>query len=282
MSSDNNSLVLQEVEALQAIYGDENVSFQSHDPLHATAKISVSLESLLTQPHTLGRKISLSTSLPSGYPTTAKPNPPTLRSDAFSSATAARLVAQMLDDVFAPEGEVCLFQYCQDIVSILETFSHDSELSRDAGAAVSGPTDNSKQSSEDQYEIMHGEPLTDRKSVFQAHVAEVRSSSDVDAVLEQLKASNRKIATATHNPFAYRIATERSIQQDADDDGENGAGKNILFILQQTNAIDVICVVSRWYGGSKLGPVRFKHICKVARDLLELRQVELSQAKSTR
>ena len=83
--------------------------------------------------------------------------------------------------------------------------------------------------------IVHGEPLTDRKSTFQAHAAEVQTTDDVsdiihcpssvydighghlnhlhqivavcllqvEAVLAELKTS-KKIATATHNILAYR------------------------------------------------------------------------------
>lgn len=81
--------------------------------------------------------------------------------------------------------------------------------------------------------IHHGEPLTDRKSTFQAHVAEVTAVEQVSIVLRELK-SNRKIATATHNIVAYRIHdTARQVfVQDCDDDGENAAGSRLLHLLQ--------------------------------------------------
>lgn len=81
--------------------------------------------------------------------------------------------------------------------------------------------------------IHHGEPLTDRKSTFQAHVAEATTVEQVSIVLHELK-SNRKIATATHNIVAYRIhdAARHVFLQDCDDDGESAAGSRLLHLLQ--------------------------------------------------
>eukprot|EP00392_Amoebophrya_sp_AT5.2_P006646 g6658.t1 len=53
-------------------------------------------------------------------------------------------------------------------------------------------------------EIHHGEPFTEKKSTFQAHVADVNSEADVRHVLEVLYQDNR-IRRATHNQYAWRI-----------------------------------------------------------------------------
>ena len=53
--------------------------------------------------------------------------------------------------------------------------------------------------------IVSGDILVDRKSTFQAHLAPVSSTQDVAELLAVLK-SNNKIARATHNIMAYRIA----------------------------------------------------------------------------
>jgi len=81
--------------------------------------------------------------------------------------------------------------------------------------------------------IHHGEPLTDRKSTFQAHAAEVTTVEQVSIVLGELK-SNRKISTATHNIVAYRIhdTVRQVFIQDCDDDGESAAGSRLLHLLQ--------------------------------------------------
>lgn len=275
MNSAHESIILDEVEALRAIYGEEHISFQSQRSTNIAASITISLEKLLlSQPHPAGSKITLSTLLPNGYPRNERPKTLTLRGDGLSWATAARIVAQMMDCVSTPEGEVCLFQYCQEMISILNDLS-----TGDVGNGGADPCDASGSTDKalaiEKYSIIHGEPLTDRKSVFQAHAARVKSMDEVDGVLQQLKESNRKIATATHNSFAYRLVVGESVQQDVDDDGEQGAGKCVMYIMQQMDVTNVICVVSRWFGGTKLGPVRFKHICKVARDVMEQHVTEL-------
>jgi putative IMPACT (imprinted ancient) family translation regulator len=50
--------------------------------------------------------------------------------------------------------------------------------------------------------------------------------------------------------------------------GETGAGPKLLRVLVLMRAANVCCVVSRWYGGVKLGPDRFRHICNAARSFL--------------
>jgi putative IMPACT (imprinted ancient) family translation regulator len=55
---------------------------------------------------------------------------------------------------------------------------------------------------------------------------------------------------------------------DNDDDGEDGAGSRLAQLLEMRGEDGVLVVVSRWYGGIKLGPKRFAHITNVARELL--------------
>nr|XP_026693729.1 protein IMPACT-like [Ciona intestinalis] len=117
--------------------------------------------------------------------------------------------------------------------------------------------------------IKHGEALTDRKSTFQGHLAEVHSANDVKLVISKLL-KNRKIEHATHNISAYRIFDdEKSVFiQDCNDDGETAAGGRMLHLMQILNVRNVLVVVSRWYGGIQLGPDRFKHINNVTRSVL--------------
>lgn len=119
-------------------------------------------------------------------------------------------------------------------------------------------------------EILHGEPFTDRKSTFQAHLAHVVTADQVKQVLEELK-KNRKVNNGTHNVMAYRIFCENrnSFLQDCDDDGEAAAGSRLLHLLQILNIKNIIIVVTRWYGGILLGPDRFKHYNNCARGLLK-------------
>ncbi|KAJ1965737.1 hypothetical protein GGI12_000565 [Dipsacomyces acuminosporus] len=117
--------------------------------------------------------------------------------------------------------------------------------------------------------IYTGVPIELKKSVFVAHVARVKSGTDVEAVRSTLL-QDKKIAQATHNILAYRIRLENgSISQDNDDDGEAAAGKRLAHLLQLVDVEDVLVVVTRWYGGIKLGADRFKLINNAARQALE-------------
>lgn len=57
---------------------------------------------------------------------------------------------------------------------------------------------------------------------------------------------------------------------DYDDDGESQAGARLKHLLEILELENVMVVVTRWYGGTLLGPDRFKHINQAARDALEL------------
>eukprot|EP01054_Gregarina_sp_Poly1_P009108 Gregarina_sp_Poly_1__9107@NODE_558_length_7531_cov_98_785102_g439_i0_p5_GENE_NODE_558_length_7531_cov_98_785102_g439_i0NODE_558_length_7531_cov_98_785102_g439_i0_p5_ORF_typecomplete_len215_score30_35UPF0029/PF01205_19/7_8e03UPF0029/PF01205_19/6_5e36_NODE_558_length_7531_cov_98_785102_g439_i040704714 len=125
--------------------------------------------------------------------------------------------------------------------------------------------------------IHHGNHVVDRKSVFQAHLAHVHTMDEVEEVLQTLYTYNR-IARASHNCFAYRIQMPKKnkekeadfiIHQDHDSDGEGGAGSNMQWLLDTMGVVNVMVVVTRWYGGTKLGPDRFRHINNVTRAIVE-------------
>lgn len=48
----------------------------------------------------------------------------------------------------------------------------------------------------------------------------------------------------------------------SEDDGEHGAGEPLLHMMRALGAIDVLVVVTRWFGGILLGPDRFKRTIK--------------------
>lgn len=273
-----------EVEALRAIYGEAHISFR---PAASTAlsSISISLHALLeNQPHPAGSTITLSALLPSTYPFNSRPKNPKLRSDALSSATCDILLDRMLKRQTAAEGEVCLFEYCEAMLEVLYDFATEAangEQEETAGPSGQGTVLADEAVANSKFILFHGEPLTDRKSVFQAHVARVTCLEDVDEVLRQLRQTSRKVATATHNSFAYRVRVADTVAQDVDDDGEKGAGKCILFVLQQVGVMNCVVVVSRWFGGVLLGPARFRHIGKVTRDLIEGHRGEFSESEGT-
>ena len=85
-------------------------------------------------------------------------------------------------------------------------------------------------------------------SSFIAFVTPVQS---VDDALTKLNEVRTEHAEATHNPFAYRVGPEMRFS----DDGEPGgtAGRPLLEVLQKRGLDFVLAVVTRYYGGTKLG-----------------------------
>ncbi|XP_042897219.1 protein IMPACT isoform X2 [Parasteatoda tepidariorum] len=152
-------------------------------------------------------------------------------------------------DTVVDEDSIKLDDLNQSLVYDVESFSSD--VKESAITFFEAPS------------IEHGQPIIDRKSVFQAHISRVVS-------VEQKLKENRKIATATHNIYAYRISCGdgKTFIQDCEDDGETKAGSGLLHLLQILDVSNILVVVSRWYGGVHLGPDRFKHINNAARTLL--------------
>jgi hypothetical protein len=111
------------------------------------------------------------------------------------------------------------------------------------------------------------DPITELKSSFVARVAPVTSPAQAAGFVQHLLASDRKVRQATHNITAWRIRGENGTSfQDCDDDGETAAGGRLLHLMQVMDLWDAMVVVTRWYGGQKLGPRRFAVINNVARD----------------
>lgn len=112
-----------------------------------------------------------------------------------------------------------------------------------------------------------GVVLTDRGSRYAVSGAQVRNRAEIDAVLSQLK-SERAYAKATHNTWAARLPTGGLKA----DDGESGAGMVILRMLERAQVEDHVIIVTRWYGGKKLGGDRFRRVQDAVRAYLDKTQ----------
>ncbi|MBY6082462.1 YigZ family protein [Ruegeria arenilitoris] len=109
-----------------------------------------------------------------------------------------------------------------------------------------------------------GVVLTDRGSKYAVSGAPVRSRDEVDAVLRDLK-SDKAYAKATHNTWAAILPTGALKA----DDGETGAGMVILRMLERAGVQDHVVIVTRWYGGKKLGGDRFRRVQDATRAYLD-------------
>ncbi|MCJ7843222.1 YigZ family protein [Lederbergia sp. NSJ-179] len=93
--------------------------------------------------------------------------------------------------------------------------------------------------------------ITIQKSRFIAHLARVETEEEAQAFIQDIK---KQHWNATHNCSAYIIGEQDQIQK-ANDDGEPSgtAGVPMLEVLKKREIKDTVVVVTRYFGGIKLG-----------------------------
>ncbi len=106
--------------------------------------------------------------------------------------------------------------------------------------------------------------LTDRGSKYAVSGAAVASRAEIDSVLNDLK-SDKTYAKATHNTWAATLPTGALKA----DDGESGAGMVILRMIERVELQNHVIIVTRWYGGKKLGGDRFRRVQDATRAYLD-------------
>jgi len=267
-NEENKQRQLEEIEALNSIY-EEDFLLESGQSL--TIRV--------------GKEEKVTVTLPPSYPASA---PPTysLTAPRLSPAEKSELAAALAQLYLDNAGECVVFHWAEHLRTFLQT--------RDIRPDDSPPdqtdpvVENISLALEESRievcpEIVTGEVLEDRKSVFQAHTATVHSPEEVKLVLNKLL-TNKKIAQATHNILAFRIfLPEKKIWlSDCDDDGEDAAGGRLLHLLEILDVTNRLVVVSRWFGGIKLGPDRFKLINNAARHVLKTVVSDLGKEEKTK
>ncbi|MBQ1214658.1 MAG: YigZ family protein [Tidjanibacter sp.] len=93
--------------------------------------------------------------------------------------------------------------------------------------------------------------IRERSSKFLSLAYHVRTAEEVKEIMDGLR---KKHYDATHHCYAYRLGP-RGEEFRANDDGEPSgtAGKPILGQLLSRDITDILVVVIRWFGGTKLG-----------------------------
>ncbi|MFW6265006.1 MAG: IMPACT family protein [Bacillota bacterium] len=97
-------------------------------------------------------------------------------------------------------------------------------------------------------EILH--KIKDSK--FYGNIKSVNSKEEVEIFLNTIR---QRHSDANHNVFAYRIFYNQSIIRYSDDDGEPGSssGPPVLQAIEGSKLTNTIIIVSRYFGGTKLG-----------------------------
>jgi uncharacterized YigZ family protein len=90
-----------------------------------------------------------------------------------------------------------------------------------------------------------------RGSRFIGTAIPVGSREEAEAVVAEIRKEHH---SATHNCFAYRLGVGGEISRFNDDGEPSGsAGRPILGALERADLTDIVVVVTRYFGGTKLG-----------------------------
>ena len=90
-----------------------------------------------------------------------------------------------------------------------------------------------------------------KKSRFLAHIAEVRSEEEAEALIKETR---KKYYDASHSCLAYILNSDKGIRHSSDDGEPSGtAGKPILDVISGAGLSNVIVIVTRYFGGTELG-----------------------------
>ncbi|KAI1201085.1 RWD repeat domain-containing protein [Nemania serpens] len=258
-----------EIEAINSIYG-EGCLVPSHDA--ATYVLTLPGES------SSSIRVEFPPDYPAAPPVVIGTNSTGQGGKKGDAARELALFCRALGNVYEP-GSVCLFDALEELARLMEEEAPEGDEdetreSPDIGSVKLVERDHlTRNAHAGDMQLMKeppwilSDPVVELKSTFVARCAAVSSTAEAEAFLQHLLASDKKVRAATHNITAWRIRGPNGTAfQDCDDDGETAAGGRLLHLMQLMDLWDVMVVVTRWYGGHKLGPRRFALINQAARD----------------
>ncbi len=94
------------------------------------------------------------------------------------------------------------------------------------------------------------ELLVEKKSKF---IASVMPCKTEEEALEYLGEIKKEFSDATHNVYAYVIDENQIFRYSDDGEPSQTAGMPVLDVIRKEGLVDVIVVVTRYFGGTLLG-----------------------------
>lgn len=252
-----------EVEAINSIYGDGCLVQAGDNP---------SIYVLTPPEESSSLRVEFPPSYPAEPPSIIGTNSTGEHGKRGDAARELSLFREIIGSVYEP-GMVCLFDAIEELKRRLEE-SAVAEAELEDEPEESEVAERHRESSGiidvtnmPEPPWILSDPFVELKSTFLARCAHVTSPDQAELFVQHLLATDRKARVATHNMTAWRIKGPNGTTfQDCDDDGETAAGSRLLHLMQLMDLWDVMVIVSRWYGGHKLGPRRFALINQTARD----------------
>lgn len=94
--------------------------------------------------------------------------------------------------------------------------------------------------------------IEEKKSKFIADIFYVEDEKQVEEIL---KTTKKKYYDAKHHCYAYRLIEDKTIKEKSSDDGEPSgtAGAPMMNILKKNELVNILVVVTRYFGGTLLG-----------------------------
>lgn len=313
MSSDLDRLqqreLAEEIEAINAIYDDNTVEVntlnqKTTDDGPRTLDLGTANQINTDEPTTTTIRLQIPDhphlSFVVGFDDRYPETPPKVIGTASTSSRGeGSLAVDVLRDIIShahQPGLVCLFEVLSEASEKFSELNIGGTTTEDNTNSPKGTEyrEGDKNTDDKLYEIADGiatlslrdafgidnppewilsDIVTEKKSVFVGRAVPVSSREQAKAYLDYLLATDKKVATATHNISAWRIHERKednteATYQDCDDDGETAAGGRLLHLMQLMDVWDVLVVVTRWYGGVLLGPDRFRIINNVGKNAL--------------
>ncbi|MCB0728492.1 MAG: YigZ family protein [Ignavibacteriae bacterium] len=103
------------------------------------------------------------------------------------------------------------------------------------------------------------------KSKFISQAFPVNNHSEITEFINEVK---KKYYDASHHPYAYRLGIDKNDFKFSDDGEPSGSsGKPILESIDKLDLTDVMVIVTRYFGGTKLGVGGLRRAMSEAADL---------------
>lgn len=120
-------------------------------------------------------------------------------------------------------------------------------------------------------------------SEFISYAMKINSVEDVRIAYRKLR---MRYADASHISSAYRLdPTNGPYNQEGLDDGEFGAGRAMIQLMQEKQVLNAAVFMVRFYGGKKIGAQRFdviKHLATIALQKAQLLTTPVNARRQTR
>lgn len=92
--------------------------------------------------------------------------------------------------------------------------------------------------------------FVEKRSRFIGHVQPVETEEEARAFIESMK---KRYYDARHNCWCYRIKESGAVRYSDDGEPQGTAGQPMLGVFEKEGITNVVCVVTRYFGGILLG-----------------------------